>query len=149
MSMLKSKVLNTLDKIGRVNGTAPEKSQDPLDAIAHEFSIANIMRGYADKRYEAAKDMLAKSVNDDALEAACTSVAKTEVGETVLVGSGAYHQVNAQIRNGATYVDMAKLKVALMKKLGSLAADDLIAECTTRRAPTVTYIVTSETDDGN
>lgn len=150
MSMLKSKVNAALEKIGHTNGTAPAESQDPIDAVAHEYNVASQMASYAEKRKEVAKKALIGSLGGDAtnkLENVKAVVAKKELSDTITIASAANHVVTAQVKIGASYLDAASLKVELMKKMGSEEVQALIDRHTKRRDPSVTWVI-GELGDG-
>lgn len=150
-SMLKAKIAKALEKIGTTNGTAPRESQDPLDAVLHEYNVSSTIRGIGEKRYETAKKALVAALTPaqiEKLDKAINTVAKVQVSENIGLANAANHTLNAAVNNGATYLDTAKLRVKLLKTMPTDQVDKLFEDCMDRRAPTVTYKVTEEDDDG-
>ncbi len=142
MSMLKAKVNAALEKIGTTNGTAAKPSQDPADKAAHEYNVASQMASYADKRKDNAKKALLDVLSEAAsakLEAAKKQVIKTEVSDKVTIIDSEHHVVVAAVNNGASFLDVDSLKVALLKKMTSDEVNALFEANTKRRAPSVTY----------
>lgn len=150
MSMLKAKIASALAKIGTVNGTAPEASQDPFDAVAHEYNVAGTLRSISEKRYDLAKVELVKSLSGGAklkLGSTVTVVGKSEVSDTIKLIDAQNHSLSAQVKIGASYLDVDALRVELKKTMTTEQVDKLFEKHTKRRNPSVTYIV-SETSDG-
>lgn len=76
-----SKLQTHLQKLGRENGFAPPKSQDPADAILHEYFVSETARSLFDKRRKIALDKLKgldnKGVITKGLEAAVKGLTGT------------------------------------------------------------------------
>lgn len=150
MSSLKADLNALFAQIGAVNGQVPpEASQDPFDAIAHEFSVSQFGKSYFEKRYERAKEAVAKSLDVvamDALRETIDRVGDNEVSENVSLMSGQFHDLTAQVKIGASYLDVAALKVELLKRMTTSEVEALISRATKRRAPSITYVVSEAID---
>lgn len=145
MSMLKAKINAALSKIGTTNGTAPKQSQDPLDALAHEYNVASSIVSIAEKRKEIAKKALLDGLSETATKALNdkkAAVAKTEVSDNVDLGSGAHNSISAQVKIGASYLDVAALRVELKKYMPTDDVDKMFEAATKRRDPSVTINIT-------
>lgn len=142
MTTLQIKVNRALDKIGVANGTNPPESQDAIDAAAHKYGIAAVGASYFDKAKRAAKveleQTLGVSVNAKLLKA-IQRVAKNEVKEDVELARGQVYAVQAEIKNGATFLDLDALRVELKMKMKSNEVDELFARHSSRRAPSVSF----------
>ncbi len=86
-----SKLQTTLNNIGRSNGLAPPKSQDPADAILHEFYIADIGKSVFTKRREAALDLLKELDTKGVAAAALRQAEAGMTGSVNLVESENYN----------------------------------------------------------
>jgi hypothetical protein len=145
MSMLKAKISAALNKIGTTNGTAPKPSQDPLDALAHEYNVASAIFSIAEKRKEVAKASLLAGLseqNKEALEKRKQMVQKTNISDGIDLGIGAHNSVSAVVKIGGSFLNEAKLRVEMKKTMSSDEVDKLFASCTERRAPSVTIQIT-------
>lgn len=137
----KIKLAKALDKIGVSNGTAPPESQDTVDALIHEYNICTIGESYFKKRRENAKKLLLKSIGHDAagrIDEAKDSVKKTEITSTVHVCKGQWYSLEAQVKNGASFLDVAALRVSLKKTFPSADVDAAFEAAQDRRDPSVT-----------
>lgn len=144
MSELRAKVMAALDKIGHVNGTKPPESQDPLDGVAYEYMIASAGSSYFDKRKKNALEALqAQLIGQPAAKLLKTITRVTENGikEDVDLAKGQMTSVMAEVKSGASYVDIDALRVALKKKMKTSEVDQLFLEVTKKRSPSVGYRV--------
>lgn len=133
-----------LDVVAQLRATAPEKSQDPLDGAAHEYNVAAFIASYGDARKKKAKDGLVRALGEQGaslLRSTKDGVADSEISENVELGVSKFHSVTAQVKIGASYLDIDGLRVELMKKMNSLEVDALFERHMRRRDPSVTYII--------
>lgn len=145
MSNTKAKIVAALEKIGHANGHAAPASQDPMDAVLHEYNVTSIGETHFKKRRDAAKELLIKTMGADAvskLDDKKAEVKKLETSTSVQLASASSYALAAQIKIGASFLDTQKLKVELLKKMSAVEVEALIEKCTDRRDPSVTYNVT-------
>lgn len=145
---MRVKLQKVLDKIGTTNGTAPETSQDPNDAIMHEYNVCTIAASYFDKRREKAKTALLNSLSIDGqsmLENTVKVVNNTEQSSHVLLSQGQYHDLDAHVKTGASYLDEAVLRVEMLKLMPTDVVERIFASARKRRSPSVTYNVIEKT----
>lgn len=137
-------VNNALEKIGNHNGHAAPVSQDPIDAALHEYDVCSIGESYFKKRREKAKAemlLLISETANDTLNTAITNTKKTGVTGNIKVTEGAFYQLNAQIKNGASFLDEAVLAVELKKKFPSADVDAAFEKARKKRSPSTVYTV--------
>ena len=120
---------------------APKTTQDAVDQIAAEFLTANLLRTYADKRYEAAKRRVNEDHGDkiDAVrERATESMQKST---TMLYGEDWVLTLNANRPSMRTDVD--ELRTELVRRGVSVdVIDEAIAEATKKSTPALIISVT-------
>ncbi|MBU2051478.1 MAG: hypothetical protein KKH61_21215 [Gammaproteobacteria bacterium] len=144
MTTLQLSVNKALEKIGTSNGTAPPKTQDRLDLTAHEYGVAAVGASYFDKAKNAAKKVLLDAIGESGaskLAKAKARVVANGSGEDVHVAGGQFYEIIAELKNGASYLDMDALKVDLLKKFKSDEIEALWAKHTKRRDPSVSFKV--------
>lgn len=137
MSMLKARIAKDLAAIG--NDAPP--SQDALDGAIYDYYVASTLSSMIDKRKEVAKKALLSTLAESAtaeLEAVKQSVAASELSDDVDLGAGQHFSVSAQVKIGASYLDVDSLRVELKKTMPTDKVDALFARHTKRRAPSVT-----------
>src|SRR5687768_17417195 len=119
MSELKPKLFAALDKIGKTNGHNVPDSQDTVTACLHEYHVATLAESYFKKRREVAKKVLEKQLTAPQIkkiEKAVSSVVDTQIGLPVEIIQSEHYNLQIELKNGATFVDMQKLKVELATK---------------------------------
>lgn len=137
---IKQKLFAALDKVGKTNGTACPNSQDPAVPLLHEYFVATDGEAYFKKRRDVAKKALEKELSGPLkkkLEKAIAAVRETEVADTcTLIETGPY-VLSVDVKNGASFIDMGELKVALMRdhKMNATTVEALFEKCTKRREP--------------
>lgn len=150
MKSLKADLNAAFEALTVSGGVVPtEQSQDPFDAIAHEFQVSQFGKSYFEKRYEQAKEALAKSLDAvamDALRETVERVADMTVSENVSLMSGQFHDLTALVKIGGSYLDTAALKVELLKRMKSSEVEAIIDKATKRRSPSITYVVSEAID---
>lgn len=137
---IKQKLFAVLDKIGNTNGHSCPESQDPAVPLLHEYFIATDGEAYFKKRREVAKKKLEKELSaplKKKLDKHVADVKETEVADTCTLTETEHYVLSVDVKNGASYVDMADLKVMLMRehKMNATAVEALIEKCTKRREP--------------
>ena len=127
MSLLRAAVNKALEAIGTKNGTAPKESQE-------------MGASFFDKRKDLTKDALLGVLSPKGhkdLQKVRQTVAETEVKQDVELGRGQFFAINAEIKTGASYLDEAALRVAMLKKFKQSDIDKMFAEARKRRDPSV------------
>lgn len=140
-----------LAKIGKTNGTAPPDTQDALDLAAHRYGVAAIGSSFFEKEKKEAKSVLISALQPathNRLSKAVKRVVDTGVKDDLELARGQHYAVSIEIKNGATYLDDASLRVELLKKMKSTEVDALFDRHRKRRDPTVSYKVLEITDNG-
>ena len=146
---LLSEVNKALDRVGSQSGSAPEHSQDSSDEVMHEYFVSTIGESYFKKRREIAKKSLNKIVTLEAeyrLDAAVDITKETESGSTIQVMDGENFSLSVEIKNGATFLNMNKLRNAIMKAcaLNITEVDALVEGAKERRDPTQSWKVSTK-----
>lgn len=146
-STIKQKVIAALDKIGNTNGHSCPENQDPAVALLHEYYVSTDGEAYFKKRREMAKKKLEKEVTPvlkKKLEKAVQGVVENEVPDTCTLTETEPYVLTVEVKNGASFVDMGALKVALMRdhKMNATTVEALIEKCTSRRTPAQSWRVT-------
>lgn len=144
MTTLQIKVNKALEKIGVSNGTGVPDSQDALDHAAHALGVANVGASYFEKAKKAAKvglDHALGEANKSKLKKALDRVAKTGIKEDLEVGRGQVYAVQAEVKNGASYLDIDALRVELMTTMKTAEVMALFERHTKRRDPSISYKV--------
>jgi hypothetical protein len=142
VTTLQIKVNKALEKIGVSNGTNPPDSQDAVDLAAHKYGCAAVGSSFFEKAKKQAKAELEQALGLSAnakLTKAMSRVLKNEVKEDIELARGAVYAVQAEVKNGATFLDLDALRVELKMKMKSDEVDALFARHTSRRAPSVSF----------
>lgn len=152
MELLKDKLTVTLDNLGKTERTKPLESANPLDAVLHEFNVAQTIRSYGEKRYDRAKAALKKTFDERltaALKAAMGKVIKLKATQTTELADAEHHSLVAQVNPGSTFIDTEGLKLAFKTKLhlDHEVVDNMFKQYTKQREPTVTYIVANKLEE--
>lgn len=152
MELLVDKLKTTLDGLGSTERTKPMNSNNPNDAILHEFRVAQYLRTYGEKRYEKAKKALKKTLSErltDAIQDAMSKVIKLSNPKTVALLDAEHHHLSALVNPGASYLDSEGLKLALKLKYmdDQDEIEKLFVKHTKRYSPTTTYIVANKLED--
>jgi hypothetical protein len=143
-----TKLVKALDKIGVSNGSKAPDSQDPMDKLLHEYSVAATGATYFDKRKKRAREDIENAF--DTLTRDNVSALKNEVitngvaQRTTLVHASVY-QLNTTIRGSGRMIDDKLMRVALLKRMNMDEVEKVMAEGSRDKAPTVIFEV-METD---
>jgi len=158
MELLNDKLTVTLNNLGRTERTKPLESNNPMDAVLHEFRVAGFLRTYGEKRYDRAKTALKKAFDDrlaQVLVNAMGKVVKLNATQTVELLEAEHHTLVAQVNPAATYLDSEglKLKLKMLKNadgtpmISAADVDNLFISCTKRYNPTTTYVVANKLEE--
>lgn len=143
---VKQALFASLDKVGNTNGHASPQSQDPIVPYLHEYYVTTLGESYFKKRRENAKKELNKRLTEvqlTKLKKAADEVAKNQVADTCALVESDHYMLNVEIKNGASYFDVATLKVRLMRdyKMDATEVEAIIESCTLRRDPSQSWQV--------
>lgn len=143
---VKQALFASLDKVGNTNGHACPQSQDPIVPYLHEYYVATLGESYFKKRRDNAKKELNKQLTDvqlSKLKKVVDDVSKSRVANTCALVESDHYTLNVDIKNGASYFDVATLKVRLMRdyKMDATEVEALIESCTLRRDPSQSWQV--------
>lgn len=114
----------------------------PQDRLAESFLWTSQAETFLTKHREGLKSEIQKASDSSRLEAGIQIVRQTSLPNTIILLSGSFYDLGAQIKNGASYVDMELLKSSL--SLSEKRWDAAILAATRRRNPTVTYQVATK-----
>lgn len=143
---IKQNATAALEKIGNTGNHACPQSQDPSVPLQHEYYVATLGEAYFKKRREVAKSKLEKSLGKvqlKKLEDAVVGVKRDEVADTCTLIEADQYITSVDIKNGASFLDTAQLKVTLMRdhKMKATEVEALIEKCTDRRDPSKSWKV--------
>ena len=137
-----TKLITALMDIGTKNGLAPPKSQDPIDALIHEYYVAEQGRSLFEKRKKKALETLKAHDTQDVIKKTVASTAKFEAGQTALLYDGEHYQFNLSTKAPASSLDKAALSNELVKAgVPLLVIERAIAAATTKNKPAESYSV--------
>lgn len=146
MAKLSSSIQNALKAVGTTNGHSAPASQDPMDAVLHEYYVAKLGEKFFTDRADKAKQLLTKSfssVTQREIQSIIESTIINEAGESAIILDAQHYSLEFATRKGAKRLDTTALKVALQVKHGMPAAvvDSLIDSCSKTSAPSQIYSV--------
>jgi hypothetical protein len=141
-----SALQKAMKTIGRNNGTKVPESQDPLDAVLHEYYVSKMGEKVFGDRAKEAKDEMLKSITEDTkdrINAILASTKKNNAGEGAIVGGGQFYVLDFSTRRGSVRLDPAALKVRLAVDYNIKMEDieKLFEECSVQDEPTKIYSV--------
>lgn len=127
-----SKLQTHLQKLGRENGFAPPKSQDPADAILHEYFVAETARSLFDKRRKIALEALKRLDTKGVIAKGLADAEKGTTGTHALQDTENYTS-QVSFKTPSVSVDITAMQNEL-KRLG--VADDIIMKALLRAKKT-------------
>jgi hypothetical protein len=141
-----SSLQSAMEAIGKTNGHSPPASQDPMDAILHEYYVSKLgERLFTDRAELAKKNMLAAVSQDTiaAIQDMINSTIKNNSGESAVLIDAQHYSLDLTTRRGAKRLDQTALKVALQVKHGMPGAvvDALLDSCVKTSDPSKIYSV--------
>lgn len=144
VSMLRAKLRQSMDKVGRTNGHACPSSSSNVDPVLHELFVAGEATAYWKTRHDAAKaEALALG---EGLDGAVDGVIKMDAGTSVTIADGELYTLSVDIKKPAARLDQAALRSYLMVKLGldRSVVEQAFDAATTKNAPAKTIRVSSK-----
>lgn len=143
--MFSSKLQTALQKFGRENGFAPPKSQDPADAVLHEYYVAETGRSLFDKRRKVALENLQALDRTGVVEKALKDAAKGITGNFELVSTENYGAV-LTTKTPTKKFDQQAAKNALIKAgVSSEIVEAAFKSATSQNKAAETYTVSVKT----
>lgn len=140
-----SKLQTSLNNIGKTNGLAPPKSQDPADAILHEFYVSDRGKSVFTKRREIALEQLKELDTKGVAAKAVADALKGMTGTVELLESENY---NATLATKSPQEKFDK-KVAKMELVKAGVDPNIIDTCfriaTSTAKPAESYSVAVKT----
>ena len=133
-----------LDNIGRTNGHKPPDSQDPMDAVLHEYLIAATGASYFDKRKKLAREELEMrmgQVAETSILNMKADVTKTSMMQRAAILKGQVYTLNVSVKSSGEMLDERLLRVALLKKFSADEVEELINTSKKPRAVSTTFEV--------
>ena len=136
-----SKLQTALHDFGRKNGFAPPKSQDPSDAILHEYYVSETARSIFDKRRKAALEKL-KALDDKGLiTRAVKEAADGKTGTINLIDAENYN-ATLTTKSPVKSIDVSALTNALVKYgVDQVTINKALNEATKQAKPAESYTV--------
>lgn len=140
-----SKLQTHMQTLGHKNGFAPPASQDPADALMHEYYVAETGRSLFDKRRKIALDTLKDHIPSSRISEMLTNAEKGITGANILLDSEHY-SLTLATKSPTETLD----KIALRNELVRLGVDETTVAAafkvaTKRNKPAETYTVVIKT----
>lgn len=136
---------SAMEKIGREGKHAAPTSQDPADALLHEYDVATIGESYFKKRREKAKGAMLVVVSPEGNKRIDDAVQKTkllEQGQTLVVLETQHFTMNLTTKNGATFFDDTAFINSLIRQgVAREVISKALEEGAKRRDPTMSYTI--------
>lgn len=139
-----------LEKIGNTDAQSAPESQDPMDAVLHEYFVASIGESYFTKRRETAKKTMLGLLSDESngrIDKAVANTVKLSSGQAATISEAQHYALQLTTKNGAAYFDMDAFMNALRKKVAPEIVDEAVKAGQKRRDPTRSYTVTTREDE--
>lgn len=145
-AIMNSALQTALKKIGNEGDHEAPKSQDPMDAVLHEYYVAKMgAKFFEDRAKKALEDML-KKIGPEATKVIDDMIAATkaqDAGESAVVLDAQHYNLDFTTRKGAMRLDGTAVKSMLQVKFGipALAAEKIVDDCSKKSEPTKIYSV--------
>lgn len=137
-----SDLQTALNLLGREGKFAPPKSQDPMDAAAHEMYVAGLIRSIGTKRYEIAKEYLLENVQQDVVNKTVEDAIKQDSMQTATLLSTEHYTAVLKAAKPVEYTDIKKFITELIKHgVDDVTIKQSLAESTLSREPAKTINV--------
>jgi hypothetical protein len=145
-AIMNSALQKAMKSIGKEGEHAPPPSQDPLDAILHEYYVAKIGSKFFEDRSKAALENMLKEIGPEAnriIDDMIDATVKNDAGESAVVCDAQHYNLDFTTRKGAMRLDATAVKVMLQTKFGlpATAAEKVVEDCSKKSAPTKIYSV--------
>lgn len=119
----------------------PKTTQDTVDQLAAEFLTANLLRTYAEKRYDAAKRVVAAEHGDKIEAVRARATDSMQKSSTMLYGEDWVLTLNANRPSMRTDVDELRTELVRMGVSVDLI-DEAISKVTRKSTPALVISVT-------
>jgi len=145
-AIMNSALQKAMKAIGKEGDTAAPKSQDPLDAILHEYYVAKMgEKAFTDRAKKALENML-KAIGPEAtktIEDMITATKVNDAGESAVVIDAQHYNLDFTTRKGSARLDAVAVKTQLQVKFGlpEVTAEKFVADCSKKSEPTKIYSV--------
>jgi hypothetical protein len=145
-AIMNSALQKAMKSIGKEGEHAPPPSQDPLDAVLHEYYVAKMGAKFFEDRSKAALENMLKEVGPEANRIINDMIAATktnDAGESAVVTDAQHYNLDFTTRKGAMRLDGTAVKVMLQTKFGlpATAAEQVVNDCSKKSEPTKIYSV--------
>lgn len=145
-AIMNSALQKAMKAIGNEGDTAAPKSQDPLDAILHEYYVSKMgEKAFTDRSKKALENML-KAIGPEAtktIDDMITATKKNDAGESAVVIDAQHYNLDFTTRKGASRLDATSVKTQLQVKFGlpEVTAEKFIEDCSKKNEPTKIFSV--------
>ena len=145
-AIMNSALQNAMKSIGKEGEHAAPKSQDPLDAVLHEYYVAKMGAKFFEDRAKKALEVMLKEIGPEANKTIDDMIQATkdnDAGESAVVIDAQHYNLDFTTRKGAMRLDGTAVKTMLQVKFGlpALAAEKVVEDCSKKSEPTKIYSV--------
>lgn len=145
-AIMNSALQKAMKLIGNEGDHKAPKSQDPLDAVLHEYYVAKMGEKFFTDRAKKALEVMLKEVGPEATKTIDDMIQATkanDAGESAVVLDAQHYNLDFTTRKGSMRLDGTAVKTMLQVKFGlpEIAAQKVIDECSKKSEPTKIYSV--------
>lgn len=145
-AIMNSALQKAMKSIGTEGDHAAPKSQDPMDAVLHEYYVAKMGEKFFKDRAAKALSNMLKQCGPEASKTIADMIAatiKNEAGESAVVLDAQHYNLDFTTRKGSKRLDSTAVKTQLQVKYGlpELAAEKFIDDCSNLSEPTKIFSV--------
>ena len=136
-NMLRAKLRQAMDRVGKTNGHAMPPSTSNVDPILHELFVAGEAVAYWKTRHDDAKEVAMQAAGGDTLAEAVQSVIDLGAGTSVTLAEGDLYTMTCDISKAASRLDQRALRNYMQTELGLSAAvvNKAFDACSVSNAP--------------
>ena len=145
-AIMNSALQKAMKAIGNEGDHVAPKSQDPMDAILHEYYVAKMGAKFFEDRSKKALENMLKEIGPEAtktIDDMITATKANDAGESAVVMDAQHYNLDFTTRKGAMRLDATAVKSLLQVKYGlpEVSAEKFIEECSKKSEPTKIYSV--------
>ena len=145
-AIMNSALQKAMKAIGNEGDHVAPKSQDPMDAILHEYYVAKMGEKAFTDRAEKAKTEMLKAIGPEATKTIDDMIAATkanDAGESAVVIDAQHYNLDFTTRKGSMRLDPTSVKVRLQVQFGlpEVTAEKFIEACSKKSEPTKIFSV--------
>ena len=145
-AIMNSALQKQMKAIGNEGSTSAPKSQDPLDAVLHEYYVAKMGEKFFKDRAVKAQEKMLKEIGPEATKTIndiIEATKKNDAGESAVVADAQHYNLDFTTRKGSMRLDPTAVKTQLQVKFGlpEITAEKFIEECSNKSEPTKIYSV--------